>query len=273
MSNPQGPGRHPDDDTDASERTGELPVWGAPPAGGWGAAGGRDGLEQTGAWSPEQDDRAGGAGRGWSDQGAADGGWAPRTARHDAGDAAPLWGDETPPDQGDSWAVPTGRRGGRRRAPEEPTDAVPADSPASGWPSEQPTAAHPGDGGGAGGWAPVEQGDEPWAPREAVRTPLDRTKWGLIGGGVLLVAVVLVTALLWPGWAVTTYLDQTALQTGVNQVLTQDYGLTVGAVQCPGDVEVSAGTQFSCQAVVDGEQVEVPGVVTSDEGDYQINRV
>ncbi|MCM3845035.1 DUF4333 domain-containing protein [Pseudonocardia sp. DR1-2] len=68
-------------------------------------------------------------------------------------------------------------------------------------------------------------------------------------------------------------LDRTALQAGVNQVLTQDYGLQVGAIACPEDVEVSAGTQFTCQAVVDGEQVEVPVVVTSDQGDYQVGRV
>ncbi|MBP2368304.1 DUF4333 domain-containing protein [Pseudonocardia parietis] len=288
MSNPQGPDRHPED---ATERTGELPAWGTPPPGGWGAD-----PATTGAWSPERDPR-----EGWAGQGAADAGWDPGTAQQSAGrdagatgawapqdtggwDAseqatrsAPVWGDEAASDQGDSWAVPTGPRR-RRRAGEPadavPTDAVPAASPASAWADDQATTAQPADGArGSGAWPASRDGEEPWAPPEAVRSGLDAKKWGLIGGGVLLVAILLVTALVWPAWALPQHLDQTALQTGVNQVLTEDYGLTVGAVQCPDDVTVSAGTTFSCQAVVDGEQVEVPGVVTSDEGDYQVNRV
>ncbi|OLL72075.1 hypothetical protein Ae168Ps1_0447c [Pseudonocardia sp. Ae168_Ps1] len=318
MSNPQGPDRHPED---ASERTGELPVWGGPPPGGWGAD-----PESTGAWSPEQDGRDGwggaGGAPGWADRGAGDAGWDPRTARHDASrdagpgadpaatgawspqdtgswdsrsrdtgswdtggrddrgagqdtrggaHSAPLWGDEAPPDQGDTWAVPTGRRGGRRRAPEGPADAVPAGAPPAGYPEEPTVAQQPGDGGG---WSGAGPGAEPWAPSEAVRAPAGNgKKWALAGAGVLLVAVLAVSALVWPAWLLTSHLDQTALQTGVNQVLTEDYGLQVGAVQCPDDVEVSAGTQFACQAVVDGEQVEVAGIVTSDEGDYQVNRV
>ena len=251
MSNPYGRGRHPDDGTDATERTGELPAWGAPPPGGWGAD-----PASTGAWSPDQDARDGWAGPG------------------DTTRAAPVWGDESPGDQGDTWAVPTGR-GGRRRAPEAPTEAVPASSPGSpgsAW-GDQTTTAQPSDGAWSGGWPDAEQGGQPWEPQEAAREPRTTKKWGLIGGGAVLVVIVLVTAFLWPAWAIPRHLDQTALQTGVNQVLTEDYGLEVGAVQCPDDVVVSAGTAFSCQAVVGGEQVEVPGVVTSDEGDYQVNRV
>ncbi|ANY09128.1 DUF4333 domain-containing protein [Pseudonocardia sp. HH130630-07] len=332
MSNPQGPGRYPDDDADATERTGELPAWGTPPPGGWGAADSRDGLEHTGAWAPERDARDGWADRsgpdaGWDPAGPRDtgaattGGWAAqetrrpddtgawrpedtggwrredtgawgpqdtggwgaqggdRTAPRDGGRrgdddatrAAPLWGDDAPQDQGDTWAVPTGRRAARRRAREEQTDAVPAG--AGDWGAPAPAATHGrGDGGG---WGAVEEGDEPWAPRQAVRRPPSAgKKWGVIGGVVaLLVALGLVAALVWPGWLLPSYFDQTALQTGVGQVLSEDYGLEVGAVQCPDDVVVSTGTTFSCQAVVDGEQVEVPGVVTSDDGDYQVNRV
>lgn len=277
MSNPQGPDRHPGDDAGATERTGELPAVGAAPPGAWDDAGG----PQRSA--PD-----------WADQGSVDAGWDPRTARQDAGrdagwdggwdtgarqapggpdeatQAVPLWGDEAAGPE-DGWAVPTGRRGRRRAAgPDEPVDAVPESSPSSGW-DAQPAGA------GDGAWG--AEGDEPWAPRENVQSPrtgpfgLGLKVWGLIGAGVLVLAVVLVTAFVVPGWAVTTHLDRTALQNGVTKVLGEDYGLGVGAVQCPDDVVASTGTEFRCQAVVDGEQVEVPGVVTSDEGDYQVNRV
>ncbi|GAA4987347.1 DUF4333 domain-containing protein [Pseudonocardia tropica] len=293
MNNPQGPDRHPED---AAERTGEIPAWGTPPPGGWGAD-----SETTGAWSPDRDDRDGWAAPDAAhDAGGAPaqgtGGWdavPPAGGRHSgdtggwaahdggAGDPArgePLWGDEAGPDTGTDggWAVPTGRRA-RRRAAETgaPTDAVPASSPGSPWADAQTTAAVPADGGsGPGGWQNPGPGeDEPWVSRDAVRSPSRTRRYVLAGIGAVVVAALVVGALFWAGVLGSDRLDRTALQAGVNQVLTQDYGLQVGAIACPEDVEVSAGTQFTCQAVVDGEQVEVPVVVTSDQGDYQVGRV
>lgn len=294
MNNPQGPDRHPED---AAERTGEIPAWGTPPPGGWGAD-----PETTGAWSPDHDDRDGWAAPGAAhDAGGAPaqgtGGWdavPPAGGRHSgdtggwaahdgsAGDPArgePLWGDEAGSDTGTDggWAVPTGRRA-RRRAAEAgaPTDAVPASSPGSPWADAQTTAAVPADGGsGPGGWQqnPGPGEDEPWVSRDAVRSPSRTRLYVLAGVGAVVVAALVVGALFLAGVLGSDRLDRTALQAGVNQVLTQDYGLQVGAIACPEDVEVSAGTQFTCQAVVDGEQVEVPVVVTSDQGDYQVGRV
>ncbi|MCO7192854.1 DUF4333 domain-containing protein, partial [Pseudonocardia sp. McavD-2-B] len=189
-----------------------------------------------------------------------------------------LWGDEAGSDTGTDggWAVPTGRRA-RRRAAETgaPTDAVPTSSPGSPWADAQTTAAVPADGGsGPGGWQNPGPGeDEPWVSRDAVRSPSRTRLYILAGVGAVVVAALVVGALFWAGVLGSDRLDRTALQAGVNQVLTQDYGLQVGAIACPEDVEVSAGTQFTCQAVVDGEQVEVPVVVTSDQGDYQVGRV
>lgn len=255
MNNPQGPDRHPED---AAERTGEIPAWGTPPPGGWGAN-----PETTGAWSPDRDDRDG---------------WAAHDGATGEARSEPLWGDEAGSDTGTDggWAVPTGRRA-RRRAAETgaPTDAVPASSPGSPWADAQTTAAVPADdGSGPGGWQNPGPGeDEPWVSRDAVRSPSRTRRYVLAGIGAVVVAALVVGALFWAGVLGSDRLDRTALQAGVNQVLTQDYGLQVGAIACPEDVEVSAGTQFTCQAVVDGEQVEVPVVVTSDQGDYQVGRV
>ncbi|MBW0106812.1 DUF4333 domain-containing protein [Pseudonocardia sp. KRD-291] len=155
--------------------------------------------------------------------------------------------------------------GGRRRAPE----------PDDGWAG--------GDPGPTGVWGPTDDGvvpgEEPWAPDDVVRRP-KRGPFGLgrgalvgIGAVALVVVVGLVLAFVAPGFAITRTLDKTALQNGVNQILSQDYRLQVGAVDCPDDVEVTTGTTFECQAIVDGEQLAVPGRVITDDGGYQVGRV
>ena len=250
MSTPQGPDRYGDRDPD---RAGP-PTWGTPPPGGWG---GPDAGPPTGAWDPADE----GNRDGYDDEYVG----RRRAEDRDAGGwgAAPApWGDRAD--------------GGYDQETRYDQDPAYDDGQGGAW-SEAPTAAVWGpDAGRDDRFAP---GDEPWAPREAVRTPR-RGPGGLgtralagIGAGVLVVLVLAVTAFLYPGWAVSRTLDQTALQNGVTQVLTQNYGLQVGAVQCPDDVTVAAETEFSCQALVDGEQVTVAGVVTSDNGDYQVKRV
>ncbi|MEQ3549180.1 DUF4333 domain-containing protein [Pseudonocardia nematodicida] len=254
--------------------------WSPQQTGGWSPqprAGDQDPREATGAWSPHQDGGWGGpphGGAGGPAPAQTSGGW--DQGWDQGGQAAPVWGDDAHGENEDTWAVPTGRRA-RRRAAEETGGAVPASSPGSAWNDGQQGAAQPDDAWGEGNWDDPAAGEEPWAAREdggkRRRSLGGNRMWILIAAGVLVAAVLAVTAFVWPGWALTTHLDRTALQTGVGQVLSEDYGLEVGAVQCPDDVVVSAGTEFSCQAVVDGEQVEVPGIVTSDEGDYQVNRV
>lgn len=234
--------------------------------GGWNTAGG---TQDTGAWDPAAgaQDTGGwqappGGGRrraedrvpdqGWDQQP----GWDQQQGRRDGPDPGPagrqpVWGDEA--------TVPA-PVGGRRRAPEGPGE---------------PRAAGvwgPADGGGV-------PGDEPWAPDDVVRRPkrgpggLSRGVLAAIGGGVLVVAVLLVLAFVAPGFAVDRTLDKTALQNGVTQILTQNYRLQVGSVECQDDVEVEIGTTFECQAVVDGEPVAVPGRVIGEDGAYQVGRV
>jgi hypothetical protein len=75
-----------------------------------------------------------------------------------------------------------------------------------------------------------------------------------------------------PGFFNTRILDPAAVQAGVQQVLTQDYGLEVQAVTCADGVEVQEGTTFDCQATVDGEALTVPIRITSSEGNYEVGR-
>jgi nicotinamide mononucleotide (NMN) deamidase PncC len=90
---------------------------------------------------------------------------------------------------------------------------------------------------------------------------------------VVVLAVLAVTAFWKPGFLVTEEFDQQALQAGVTQVLTQDYGLGATGVSCPEGQKVEAGTTFTCSANVDGENVEVPVTVLDDQGTYQVGRV
>lgn len=212
-------------------------AWGQHPGQGQGQGGWEQGWDQSqgGGWDQgwDQGPEAGGAGR------------------------QPVWGDEA------TVAAPAG---GRRRAAEEPDDGRAG-----------------GDPGPAGVWGPTDNGvvpaDEPWAPDEVVQRPksgpfgLGRGALAGIGAGVVVLLVLAVLAFIAPGFAITRTLDKTALQNGVTQILGQDYRLQVGAVDCPDDVEVSTGTTFECQAIVDGEQLAVPGRVLTDDGAYQVGRV
>jgi len=97
----------------------------------------------------------------------------------------------------------------------------------------------------------------------------------LIGGivGIVVVAAVLVLGFWKPGFLVVSELDQQALQSGVTQILTRDYGLQVTALSCPHGQRVTPGNSFTCAATVDGENVQVPVTVLDDKGTYQVGRV
>ena len=75
-----------------------------------------------------------------------------------------------------------------------------------------------------------------------------------------------------PGFFNTKVLDVGAVQTGVQQVLTQDYGLKVQSVTCPDGQQVLPNATFECTAVVDGDQVTVPIKITSEDGNYEVGR-
>lgn len=90
---------------------------------------------------------------------------------------------------------------------------------------------------------------------------------------VVVVAVVAVLGLVTPGFLRTPVFDPAALQQGVARVLTQDYHLPdVGSITCAGDIAVTAGSSFQCDATVDGLPVKVPVTVTGDDGSYRVSR-
>jgi hypothetical protein len=96
----------------------------------------------------------------------------------------------------------------------------------------------------------------------------------IIGGvaAVVVLAVVAVLGFVSPGFFNTRVLDAAAVQSGVQQVLTQDYDLEVQSVTCPDGTEVATDATFECTAVIDGEQVAVPIRITSEDGNYEVGR-
>ena len=89
---------------------------------------------------------------------------------------------------------------------------------------------------------------------------------------VLVLAVVGVLGFVAPGFFNTRVLDTAAVQDGVRQVLSQDYGLEVQSVTCPDGTAVATDATFECTAVIDGEQVAVPIRITSEDGNYEVGR-
>jgi uncharacterized protein DUF4333 len=103
----------------------------------------------------------------------------------------------------------------------------------------------------------------------------------LVGGGIALlvvVAVVLVLGFWKPGFFVTTKLDISKVQTGVQQVLTDQlhgYGAkNVKDVTCNNgkNPTVKKGDTFTCEASIDGTKRQVTITLQDENGNYEVGR-
>ena len=98
----------------------------------------------------------------------------------------------------------------------------------------------------------------------------------LVAALVVIGGAVALSAYVWPGW-VTKTLSQTALQDGVQRVLTegdpaQGYGLKdVSDVSCPSGMKAQAGETFTCQVKVGDQNQRVTIKVTDDDGTYEVS--
>ncbi len=244
MTTPEGPGPPPDPSPDPAD---DRPVWGRPPAGGWGDPAGAD---RTRARPP--------AGSGAGSGAAPAPGWAPQ----------PAPGPGAPP-----WAPRAGGWGGPPPGP--PPGAWAPGPPAPGGPAYGPPAPGPP---APGPWAPPGAAPGyPPLPRPGDRAPRrSRTPLVVAGLVVLLLAVGAVLAFVAPGFLRSTVFDQAALQDGVRRVLVEDYRYAdVAGVACgaPGErIAVRVDAAFTCTATVDGAPVTVPVRVTTADGTYEVGR-
>ncbi|MCV7225227.1 DUF4333 domain-containing protein [Mycolicibacterium komossense] len=95
---------------------------------------------------------------------------------------------------------------------------------------------------------------------------------------VIIVAVVLVLGFWKPGWFVTTKLDVTKAQTGVQQILSDQsngYGAkNVKDVKCNNGESptVKKGDSFNCEVSIDGTKRQVTVTFQDDSGTYEVGR-
>lgn len=73
-----------------------------------------------------------------------------------------------------------------------------------------------------------------------------------------------------PGFLVTRVLDDAALVTGVQRVLTDDHRLAVTDVRCPQGVRVVPGSVITCTATVGGRPATVPVRIVDRYGGYEV---
>ncbi len=106
-----------------------------------------------------------------------------------------------------------------------------------------------------------------------------RTAGGVIGLlAAIIVAVVLVLGFWKPGFFVTTKLDISAAQSGVQQILTDEangYGAkNVKDVKCNSGQSptVKKGDTFNCEVSIDGTKRQVTVTFQDDKGTYEVGR-
>ncbi|HKP43322.1 DUF4333 domain-containing protein [Mycobacterium sp.] len=146
---------------------------------------------------------------------------------------------------------------------------------------QQPDAQY-GQQPGQYGQQPGQYGQYPqYAPPGAEEG--SKRSLAVIGGVIglflaIIVAVVLVLGFWKPGWFVTTKLDVSAAQTGVQQILTDEtngYGAkNVKDVKCnQGDSPtVKKGGTFDCEVSIDGTKRKVTVTFQDDKGTYEVGR-
>jgi hypothetical protein len=72
------------------------------------------------------------------------------------------------------------------------------------------------------------------------------------------------------GWFTTYVLDGQAVQKGVHDILSDNYGLKVEDVRCPDAPAMEPGNAFTCTARIDGQDVQVQVRVVSEQGQYKV---
>ncbi|MFI7608692.1 DUF4333 domain-containing protein [Micromonospora sp. NPDC049366] len=119
-------------------------------------------------------------------------------------------------------------------------------------------------------WRPAAT--EPSAPAERRRRVSPKLAVAVAGPVVLVVALVAVLGLAWPGFLNKKVFDTATLQQGVLSVLRDDYQLDADLVACPPGRSVTVGSRFSCSAQVAGAPKTVTVTVLSSDGRFEVGR-
>jgi hypothetical protein len=163
---------------------------------------------------------------------------------------------------------------GQAQHPGAPFPAGQSQGPQQQGPSQRPGQQQPGPSTG-----PFRPGPEYGGPAQqsastpkAPRKPLGRKLWtGVVIGAVAASLIAVPLTLLSVGRLFTPMLDRGAVQTGVADVLKQDFGLAdVEKVECPSDQPATTGTQFECTFSYNAKSYPVAVEVINDQGQYRV---
>jgi len=97
--------------------------------------------------------------------------------------------------------------------------------------------------------------------------------WVLLVVGLLVIGGGVVVALVLTGTLGKTTFDNKSVQSGVQQILTENYGIEkITGVSCPAGQEVKTGRTFDCTVTIDNQQKTVTITVKTDGGDYEVSQ-
>lgn len=245
MSGPYGPNDTPGGGQGSNDPTqqwtGGTPAPGAGPTQQWGG-------QQPPAQPTQQ----------WGDQQQPQGQWGQQPQQPGGqpwGGSQPQWPQQPQPQPGQEGWGQQPQQGGQ-------------------WGQSQPQWPQQGQPGQTGGWDQQQQPgqtSQPW-PQPGAQQPKKKT--GLIIGAVI-GAVVVVAAIIGGVFFLTAkdQLDNKAVQTGVQKVLKDSYGIEdVQDVSCPSGQKVEVDQTFDCSLKVGGENKKVTIKVTKDDGTYEVGR-
>ncbi|QIS19878.1 DUF4333 domain-containing protein [Nocardia terpenica] len=178
------------------------------------------------------------------------------------GQSQPQWGQQ--PQQ--PWGQPQQQpQWGQQSQPSWPQQqpSQPWDSTQQQWTQQQPPQQQ-------WGQQPQQPPQDQWGQ---LQTKTKKPKRGLLlaaAGAAVVIVVGVVLAFVFLGGDT---LDNKAVQSGVQKVLKDSYGIDdVSDVNCPSGKEVKVGNSFGCTLKVGGEQKSVTVKVTKDDGTYEVGR-
>ncbi|MBY8860452.1 DUF4333 domain-containing protein [Nocardia sp. CA2R105] len=183
------------------------------------------------------------------------------------------------PPQATGNADPTQQWGGQQPAGQQQW----GQGSGTSWPQQQPAQSQPWEATQQQ-WGQPPQQPQQWSqsgqwnqeqPQQPSLQPTGKkSRRGLIiGGGIGAVVVIVVVVVLAVVFLGSDKLDNSAVQSGVQKVLKDSYGIDdVQNVNCPSGQKVEVGKTFTCSLKVGGEQKNVTIKVTKSDGTYEVGR-
>jgi hypothetical protein len=154
---------------------------------------------------------------------------------------------------------------------------VPGQQPQSnpyGTPAQDPYGQQTQQYGMPGQQQPNPYGQQPgYGPPMPPKKKSSAAIWVAAVVVVLLVGGVLFTGFVSPAFFKKKIFDNTAVQTGIVQILKDEYKISdVGAATCSGENEVKPNTSFECKVQVGGKDKKVKIVVKTEDGEYEVGQ-